>query len=445
MTNLTGVWFGDDGALYYVSQNGGDVWWAGQSHDGHFENGLTFTSVFRGQYNDGTLRGNWSDVPRGTRTNGGTIAIDVAMNTNGDPVGMQMSQQTGGFSASRWYPITFDRHPPATIESLFHHARRNGGDSLGEKLKLYKEPVVVFGTVIPGDRKVSLSINYKPTAGRSYQDFICSGNGKIRSVPDGDVSFDIQVDREQLDSQHRFWTDGWIRGRSPRKIRRKLDRYHNHLHCETVIYARDTRCRDIKKHPSKPVLPGWQEQDGTSVLLNGRPINGTAEIGNHIKGDSYQLLSWLGSSLPVGARVRVTGPLVADTEASGDSDNTEIHPVYSFDIIVGTPQGDISGTWADDDGGTYYIQQSGNVVWWFAASPSRNRLFAGVFHGSNENGHVVGDYHDVPLGFRAFTDRIDLELDDSKLFLRATAGDSSIVGRGLHKLYDAPSQTGPIG
>jgi hypothetical protein len=57
----------------------------------------------------------------------------------------------------------------------------------------------------------------------------------------------------------------------------------------------------------------------------------------------------------------------------------------------------------------------------------------------NENGHVVGDYHDVPLGFRAFTDRIDLELDNTKLFLRATAGDSSIVGRGLYKLYDAPS------
>lgn len=299
--------------------------------------------------------------------------------------------------------------------------------------------------MIPGDRKVSITINYSSTTARSYEDFICSGKGRTGSPPDGDMSFDIEVDRAQLDSQYRFWTDAWIRGRNPKKIRRKLDRYNNHLHCETVMFARDTRCRDIKKHSSRPVLPGWQEQEGTSVLLNGRPINGTMEIGKHIKGDSYQLLSVLGSSLATGAHVRVTGPLVADTEGSGDSDNTEIHPVYSFDIIVGTPKDDISGTWADDNGGTYYLQQSGNTVWWFSASPSRNRLFAGVFNGGNEGGRIVGDYQDVPLGFRAFSDRIDLQLNETKLFLHATAGDSAIVGRGLYKLYDAPSQTGPIG
>lgn len=445
MTNVSGTWFGDDGAIYYLAQTGADVWWAGQSHDGQFENGLSFTNVFRGQYNDGRLIGSWADVPRGERTNSGTVDIAVALDVNGDAVGMQTSAQTGGLSATRWWPIHAHQQVPPSIQSLFDRARRNGGDSLGEKLKLYKDPVVIFGSIVVGDRGRPTSINYKPTAGRGYQDFICSGKGKVGSPPDGDFNFDIQVDRAQLDSQHRFWIDGWVRGRNPKKIRRKLDRYHNHLHCETVMFARDTRCRDIKKHPSKAVLPGWQEQNGTSVLLNGRPINGTTQIGKHIKGDSYELLSVLGATLAVGARVRVTGALVADTEGSGDSDNTEIHPVYAFDIISATPQEDISGTWADDDGGTYHIRQLGTEVWWFSSSPSRTRSFAGVFSGANEKGHVVGEYQDVPLGLRTLSDRIDLQLEPNKLILHATAGDSAIVGRGLYKLYDAPSASGPIG
>ena len=117
------------------------------------------------------------------------------MNPNGDATGMQTSAQTGGFSACRWFPVAFDRHPHATIQSLFNRARRNGGDSLGERLKLYKEPIVVFGTVIPGDRKLSITINYNSTTGRAYQDFICSGRGKTGSPPDGDMNFDIVVDR----------------------------------------------------------------------------------------------------------------------------------------------------------------------------------------------------------------------------------------------------------
>ncbi len=30
--NLTGIWTGDDGAIYFIRQVGNAIWWAGLSH-----------------------------------------------------------------------------------------------------------------------------------------------------------------------------------------------------------------------------------------------------------------------------------------------------------------------------------------------------------------------------------------------------------------------------
>ena len=435
MSYLTGTWFGDDSAMYYILDDGKQVWWAGMSIDGVIENGIRSTSVFVGAYGGGIVSGQWVQVPRGQTTSSGPVTITIERDANGEAVHLVASGSP--FGTINLWRIHQKDSPPANISTIFEHARRNGHNSMSEKVSVYKEPVVVYGTVRLLEDRFPITVNWPPTAGRTYQDFICS---KQSSPPDGDMNFDITIDRAQLDLQN-FWTTRWAK--PPKNIIQKLDHHANDLHCEIVMYARDAKCSDLK--PGRQVhkmMPGWQEQDGNSVLIDGVPINGSLAFGAHERGGVYELLSVAEVAFQLEMPLRVTGALCIDLGHGNDP--AEIHPVYAIDVVRGTPQDDLSGVWADDNGGTYYVRQIGGDVWWYCADPTRIRSFTGVFHGTNVGGHVVGVYQDVPLGSRDARQGLDLELDATKLFLGANGDSANIVGRGLSKLRDA-ILAGPIG
>jgi hypothetical protein len=75
-------------------------------------------------------------------------------------------------------------------------------------------------------------------------------------------------------------------------------------------------------------------------------------------------------------------------------------------LLAGTP--DLSGTYSADDGGVYYMQQSGNVLWRAGLSLDRDLPadyvwhrglhFTNVFRGTISNGTVMGDWADVSRG-----------------------------------------------
>jgi hypothetical protein len=65
---------------------------------------------------------------------------------------------------------------------------------------------------------------------------------------------------------------------------------------------------------------------------------------------------------------------------------------------------DLTGAWAGDDGGIYYVRQRGTVVWWSGMS-SRDgapeglgRDWSNVGRGEIKNLTVVADWVDVPRG-----------------------------------------------
>src|SRR4051794_24324958 len=79
---LTGTYRADDGGIYYVQRSSNTLCWVGMSLDSElpadlqWHRGLNFANVFRGTINsDNTVTGEWSDVPRGTSCNGGTLTI----------------------------------------------------------------------------------------------------------------------------------------------------------------------------------------------------------------------------------------------------------------------------------------------------------------------------------------------------------------------------------
>lgn len=95
--DMTGIWRGNDGSVYYIRHDAPHVWWAGFSDNG---GGRTWTHVFHGMfvfdYETGSyvISGNWVDVPRGTNRNTGTLVVARS--------GDRLTKVAGGTGTTTW-------------------------------------------------------------------------------------------------------------------------------------------------------------------------------------------------------------------------------------------------------------------------------------------------------------------------------------------------------
>lgn len=85
------------------------------------------------------------------------------------------------------------------------------------------------------------------------------------------------------------------------------------------------------------------------------------------------------SVIPISA---VTMPLVLN------------QPVYAQCVA----SRDFNGVWRSDDGGTYYVRQIGNDIWWVGMSADDGRTWTNVFKGVRIGDTVIGQWADVPRG-----------------------------------------------
>jgi hypothetical protein len=100
-SDITGIWFADEGGIYFIRQLGSRIWWSGQG--GEPGRGLlNFSNVFAGERNGDQISGAWADVPQGQTSNGGTLQVKVTERYGG-PI-LQKVNQTGNFSANVWQP-----------------------------------------------------------------------------------------------------------------------------------------------------------------------------------------------------------------------------------------------------------------------------------------------------------------------------------------------------
>jgi hypothetical protein len=58
----------------------------------------------------------------------------------------------------------------------------------------------------------------------------------------------------------------------------------------------------------------------------------------------------------------------------------------------------LTGRWRCNDGGSYYLRQVGNELWWYGASGDAGRSWTNVFHGRMEGNQANGRWADVPPG-----------------------------------------------
>ncbi|MGB8907752.1 MAG: hypothetical protein WCC84_03280 [Candidatus Cybelea sp.] len=480
---LSGCWLSDDGMLFFLNQSGNALWWVGfDQGPGLQGQGLSVTTVFAGAVNPVStteskvggitgppigippvtlgIQGAWADVPRGARSLSGTLVLDP----EGGPSGVQILNvvaQTGGFTASKLTRIVYAPPQQADIQSLFGLVNKNLSDSetLASEgglfnlpnLTAYKDPVVVFGSVASATNGVRMVVNRTPTDGFSYANFICTQDG---GSLDADINFDIILDADWLDPN--FWTEGWEPGVNPQDFLAKVNASNGELHLEVIMFGRDASCSEPEQYNTAALLPGWQEMNGDSVLVNGRPLNGALQTGPNPGHTPPPLQVTAIGGQAILDSVRVSGALVLDcghTDSIGTLfdrcqasnagyANQEIHPIYAIDIINATSQENLTGVWGDNYGMTYYVSQVGDTVWWFGMGPFRNGNFAQVFAGATTDGTIDGSWQDVPLALGVSGEPLQLSIDPERMLLTPISS-VSLGDRRWRKLYDAPAPSVP--
>ncbi len=117
VNDLTGTWIGNDGATYYIKQNGHKIWWAGGTG---FNTGTGFTNVFDGIREGTSVRGLWADVPMGNARGNGELSFQCNQDANNDI--LTKTSASGGFSGSIW------TKPKDVFKKYFTWSNLNSGD-----------------------------------------------------------------------------------------------------------------------------------------------------------------------------------------------------------------------------------------------------------------------------------------------------------------------------
>ncbi len=90
---------------------------------------------------------------------------------------------------------------------------------------------------------------------------------------------------------------------------------------------------------------------------------------------------------------------------------------------------DFTGTWNCDDGGSYYLRQIGNALWWYGESDTVAPVFSNVAHGSIKGNKINVQWADVPKGSILGKGKLTLEIvsDNELKAVSKTGGFSGSV------------------
>lgn len=78
----------------------------------------------------------------------------------------------------------------------------------------------------------------------------------------------------------------------------------------------------------------------------------------------------------------------------------------------------LTGTWKADDGGTYYIRNVGNDVWWLGISGNDDgRTFSNVLKGyiNQNNKTITAAWADIPRGTNGYYGTLTLSIDSDTM------------------------------
>ena len=140
-------------------------------------------------------------------------------------------------------------------------------------------------------------------------------------------------------------------------------------------------------------------------------------------------------------------PLFAAEQNVNSKVQTQSNRIPQSKPICDNPQPvdiqDLTGTWQADDGGTYYLHQTSNILWWYGEATAINPSFSNVFMGTVqpiaqcENhptlkviGTINGNWADVPKAnfSQMYSDVIQLDIDPTSNILTSNPKLSGFSG-----------------
>ena len=93
--------------------------------------------------------------------------------------------------------------------------------------------------------------------------------------------------------------------------------------------------------------------------------------------------------------------IVRPTEQLSCSTPPQLPPLPTTPPAATLPSVPLTGIWQANDGGTYYLRQIGNILWWNGMSGGNDgRTFDNVFRGTitSTTNTIAGEWADVPRG-----------------------------------------------
>ena len=78
--DLSGVWHGDDGGTYYLTQRGNSLYWYAERSPSQ----TAWSNIYDGRISGDTIRGNWLSVPKGSARGQGKLELQIQHSGNDD-------------------------------------------------------------------------------------------------------------------------------------------------------------------------------------------------------------------------------------------------------------------------------------------------------------------------------------------------------------------------
>lgn len=88
----------------------------------------------------------------------------------------------------------------------------------------------------------------------------------------------------------------------------------------------------------------------------------------------------------------------------------------TYTVALNTQNINLTGVWRANDGGTYYIRNLGDDVWWLGISTDdAGKTFSNVLRGQilENNNTIVGDWTDLPMGSNMYYGTLTLNIDSN--------------------------------
>jgi hypothetical protein len=115
-----------------------------------------------------------------------------------------------------------------------------------------------------------------------------------------------------------------------------------------------------------------------------------------------------------------------------------------FIVLSSNARGDLTGRWSCNDGGTYYLRQTDQMVYWYGEAARSQPAWSNVFIGRLRQGRIEGSWTDVPKGRTAGGGQLDLVIDDSGNRLRAVTKTGGFSGSRWVRLAAPRSSDRPL-